>query len=545
MEPAATAPPRPPGSTLARQIARAAALIALGNIASRILGLVRASVIAGTFGLSAAVDAFTVASAIPNILYDLLISGAISAALVPVFSEYAEGDEREFRRVAASVINLILCMLAAIIALFIWQAPLLVTLLAGGFSEAIREQTIAMVRLMLPAVLFMGVSGMITALLHARRAFLLPSFTTSVFNIGIIAGVLLLTPLFGAQSLVIGVLIGAVLQVALQLPGLRGAVYSPIIDLRHPGVRRILRLYAPVALGIAFSVAGIVLDRNLASRLAEGSLSTMWFATTLIQFPLGLVAAAVSFAVLPTLSRQAGAGDETAFRTTLGMGIKVVLLLIVPATVGLAVLARPIITIFEGNQFSSEDIHITAWALLLYLPGLPAAAIDQMLLFAFYARKRTLTPNLVQGAAIGVYTLTALGLLTWTQLGVGALVLGNSAQWISHVVILWLLSRRLFNLGGLRLGEATFKCGVASVAMAICLWLVTPALQAIGAPLITVVIAGGFGAAVYFGACALLRVEAFDFFINAVRRRIGSRNEEPRTENEEPRTENREPRTEN
>jgi putative peptidoglycan lipid II flippase len=523
MKPTADAPPRPPASSLARQIALAAALIALGNIASRFLGLMREIVIAGTFGRSAAVDAFTAASAIPNILYDLLISGAISAALVPVFSEYAEGDEREFWRVAASVINLMLCTLAGIIAIFIWQAPLLVTLLAGGFPAQTRAQTITMVQLLLPAVFFMGLSGMITALLHARRKFLLPSFTTSVFNIGIIAGALLLTPLFGAQSLVIGVLIGAVFQVALQLPGLRGAVYRPIIDLRHPGVRRILRLYAPVALGIAFSVVGIVLDRNLASRLAEGSLATMRYATTLIQFPLGLVAAAVSFAVLPTLSRQAGANDETAFRTTLAMGIKVVLLLIVPAAVGLATLARPIVALFESNQFSPEDTRVTAWALLLYLPGLPAAAIDQMLLFAFYAHKRTLTPNLVQGAAIGIYTLTALSLLNWTQLGVGALVLGNSAQWISHALILWLLSRRLFDLSGLRLGEATLKCGVASAAMAACVWLVASLLPAAIGSLLTVAIAGGIGAAVYFGVCALLRVEAFDFFINAVRRRIGAK----------------------
>ncbi len=354
------------------------------------LGVARESVIAGSFGRGSVVDAFTAASTLPTLLYDLLVSGAISAALVPVFSEYAEGDELEFWRVVSSVGNLALLVITLVTALLIWQAPLAVVVLAGGFSPEIRDQATLMVRLLLPAVIFMGLSGLITALLYARQRFLLPAFTTSAYNLGIIAGALLLTAFLGPYGLVAGVLLGALLQVLLQLPGLRGMAYQPVLDLRHPGVRRILKLYAPVALGIGFSILGIVLDRNLASRQGQSALATMRYATTLIQFPLGLVATAVSFAVLPTLSRQAAAQDEMAFRTTLGMGIKVVLLLVLPATAGLAALATPIVAlIFEGRAFGAGDTADTARALLFYLPGLPAAALDQMLLFAFYARSRT------------------------------------------------------------------------------------------------------------------------------------------------------------
>ncbi|MFN8567150.1 MAG: murein biosynthesis integral membrane protein MurJ [Kouleothrix sp.] len=392
--------PTHPAASLARRIAIAAALIALGNIASRFLGLAREAVIAGTFSRGSDVDVFTAASTIPTTLYDLLINGAISAALVPVFSEYAEGDEREFWHVASIVINLALLVVAAVTALLIWQAPLAVTVLAGGFQANIREQATTMVRWLLPAVVFMGLSGLITAILYARQRFLLPAFTTSAYNAGIIAGALLLTPVLGPFSLVVGVLIGALLQVALQLPGLRGMAYRPVIDLRHPGVQRILKLYAPVAMGIGFSIAGIVLDRNLASRLPASALSTMRYATTLIQFPLGLVAAAVSFAVLPTLARQASAGHDDAFQRTLAMGIKVVLLLIVPATAGWRHWPGRLATLFEHGNFGARDTAAVAQALLLYLPGLPAAALDQMLLFAFYAHKRTLAPNLVQGAAV-------------------------------------------------------------------------------------------------------------------------------------------------
>jgi putative peptidoglycan lipid II flippase len=512
------APPLPNGA-LARRVAVAALLIALGNIASRVLGVVREAVIAGAFGRSADVAAFKAASTIPTIIYDLLVSGAISAALVPVLSEYAEGDEAEFWRVASTIINLALLALAGVTALLIWQAPLAVTVLAGGFAADIRGQTIQMVRLLLPAVIFMGLSGLVTALLYARQRFLLPAFTTSAFNLGIILGALLLTPFVGPFSLVAGVLIGALLQVVLQLPGLRGMRYRPTLDLRHPGVRRILKLYAPVALGIGFSIVGVVLDRNLASHQTPQAIPTMAYATTLIQLPLGLVASAVAFAVLPTLSRQAAAHDEQAFRATLGMGIKVVALLVLPAAAGLAALAVPITAlIFQRQAFGAGDAAETARALLFYLPGLPAAALDQMLLFAFYARNRTLAPNLVQGAAIGIYAVTAITLLAFTSLGYFALILGNSAQWIGHALILLLLTRGLVSLGGLRLGEALLKCGGAALALLLATWAIAAALP--GGPLIRLVVAGGVGAAIYFGLCLLLRVEALGFLVAAVRRRL-------------------------
>jgi putative peptidoglycan lipid II flippase len=476
-------------------------------------------VIAGTFGRGVDVASFKAASTIPTILYDLLISGAISAALVPVLSEYAEGDEQEFWRVASTIINLALLALAGVTALAIWQAQAAVVVLAGGFAADIREQTTQMVQLLLPAVLFMGLSGLITALLYARQRFLLPAFTTSAYNLGIIIGAVALTPLIGPFSLVAGVLVGALLQVVLQLPGLRGMAYRPLLDLRHPGVRRILKLYAPVALGIGFSVIGVVLDRNLASRQEPRAIPTMAYATTLIQFPLGLVATAVSFAVLPTLSRQAAARDEGAFRATLAMGIKVVLLLILPATAGLAALAAPITAlIFQRSAFGAGDTAETARALLFYLPGLPAAALDQMLLFAFYAQRRTLAPNLVQGAAIGLYVLTALALLQFTHLGFFGLILGNSAQWIGHALILLLLSRRLTNLRGLGLGAALLKCGLAALALFVVAWALAAALP--GPPLIRLAVAGAAAALAYFGLCALLRVEALEFFVAAVRRRL-------------------------
>ncbi|PDW04646.1 murein biosynthesis integral membrane protein MurJ [Candidatus Viridilinea mediisalina] len=505
-----------------RSVAVAALLIAFGNIASRLVGFIREPTIAFFFARGVEVDAFQLAWTVPSTIYDLLIAGAVSAALVPVFAEYAEGERDEFWRVVSGVLSIALAALTALTALTIWQAPLLIALLAGPQQAELRELATPLVRWLMPAVLLMGFSGLATAVLHAQQRFLLPAFTMVVFNLGMVLGVVLLHQQLGINSLAVGALLGALGQVALQLPGLRDARLRLHWGQPHPAVRRILWLYAPVALGIAFSVLGTLIDRRLAAGF-EAALSTMRYATTLIQLPLGLVASAVALAVLPTLSRQNAVADEANFRATLAMGLKVVLLLIMPATAGLAVLAEPVVAlVFQRGAFGAEDSAATALALLLYLPGLPAAALDQVLIFAFYARKNTLTPNLIQGAAIGCYVLVALPLLWLSELGFLALVLGNSAQWIGHALLTYLLLTRVVPLGGLRLGEAALKGLVAASVMALAvsslIWLVGPQ-----APWVVVLLGGSLGAMVYALLCRLLRIEAFDFFVGVVRARIAAK----------------------
>lgn len=502
---------------VARSVALAALLVAVGNAASRLLGLGRESAIAAYFARGTAVDAFTLAWTVPNQVYDLLINGAVSAALVPVLSEYAEGDQDEFWRIVASIFNLALLALLLLIGLLFWQAPAIVARLAQ--SPALEALTITLVRTLLPAVLLMALSGLTTAVLYARRTFLLPAFTGAIFNLGMILGVVVLHNQLGVASLAVGASIGALGQVLVQAPGLRGWRYRPILEWNHPAVRRIVLLYAPVALGIGFSMIGTLVDRWLASGYVA-ALSTMRYATTLIQFPLGLVATAVSVAVLPTLSRQDAANDQAAFRATLAMGLKVVLLLVVPATAGMAVLVLPITRLlFERGAFAGADSVATSTALLYYLPGMPAAALDQVLLFALYARRRTLAPNLVQGAAIGFYLGAALLLLRFTQLGFLALVVGNSVQWIVHALIMFLLVRRHLSFRGLRLGEAIIKTTSASLLMALALFPLVAPLAPFPV-LIQVAVLGTLGLLVYLLLCLCLRVEALGFFWAAVAGRL-------------------------
>ena len=365
-------------------------------------------------------------------------------------------------------------------------------------------------------MLFLGLSGVTTALLYARRQFTLPAFVVTVYNLGIITTALALGGSLGTTSLVLGIVIGAFLQIALQAPGLRGFQYSFVVDLHHPGVRRIARLYLPVVAGLVVSQLGVLIDRNLASQTGEGSMAAMRFATTLVQFPLGLVGSAVAFAVLPTLSRHAAAPSATggdAYKATLVRGISMVLMLIVPASVGLAVLREPLVRLlFQHGAFDAEATARTALAFLCYSPSIPFAAVDQLLIFAFYARQNTVTPVLVGVLGVAVYLAVALTLLP--RLGMAGLVLANSAQWVVHALILLvLLWRAIGGLRGYGLGWTTAKVLAAGLVMGVAVLAAQPAADAIssggGLAGLALELAAlvGFGLVVFGSLALALRID--------------------------------------
>lgn len=458
------------------------AVIALGNIVSRLLGLVREQVMAALFGATAATDAFVVASAVPQIVYDLLVGGAISAALVPVFVDALEDEDRLWR-LLSTVLTLVALVLTGVALVLALAAPLVVDLLASRLSGPARAAAIPMVQVMLVAVILQGLAGVLTAVLYARRRVTLPAFAVAVYNGGIIVTALLWHQALGVYALVLGVLIGAAGQLVLQLFGLGGPRYRPALDLKSPEVRSILRLYGPVAAGMVVTIAGIVIDRNLASGLAEGSLSVMNYATRLIQFPLGLVGTATSFAVLPLLAkhasafvaaRQGGESDVEAtegYRETLVFGVRIVLLLMLPATLGLMVLREPLVQVlFERGQFGPVDTARTALVFLAYAPQLPFTALDQLLIVAFYARKDTRTPVLVGVVTVVLYLLSALILIRY--LDVAGLALANAIQNSLHGIILLVLLQR----AGTRLIDGgfmfwTFRVLIASFGVALALTL--------------------------------------------------------------------------
>jgi len=506
-------PPASPGiaagsaAQVGRGIALAALLIAAGNIASRLLGQVRESVIAAQFGLSVASGAFAIASRVPTTLYDLLVGGLVSAALVPIFSELAERDERDLGRVASTVFTVALLLMAGLAALAWLLAPALGSVIDGP----IQQPTIELIRWMLPATIFMGFAGLLTGLLQSRRRFLLPAFSTATFNLGIIAAAMLWAG-WGIRSLALGMIVGAAGQVLLQLPGTRGVALRPRLELSNPDVRRIGLLYLPVLLGLGFSIVGTFVDSVLAAPLDGGTAAAqMRYATTLVQLALGIVATAISIAALPTLSRQGMGSDLAQFRSTLALSIKGLLYLLIPATALLAALAFPVVSfLFQWNRTDAAAARLIALALLLYLPMLIAAGVDQPLIMAFYARRNTLLPNLVNGGAIAAYLLVALVLVR--PLGVYGLILGNVAQWWTHAVLmLWFAHTRLDALRGQRLAEAAGKGLLAAAAAGAAtygLYSLFGAPESKWTTFALIVALGAFGLAVYMLVARLVRLEA-------------------------------------
>lgn len=494
-------------------IAQAASLVALGNVASRLLGLAREILSASLFGASGLVSAFGVANIVPKQLYDLLIGGMLHSALVPVFSEYAALKEREELWRLFSVILTVTAFFLSLVVIFLeLVAPLLVRLIAGGFAPEQRLVTLSLVRLMLPAVILLSLAGVVTALLYAQQRFLFPSLGVAVYNAGIIAAMLLLARQLDIYSLAVGVVAAAFLQLAIQLPELRGVPIRLRLDLRHPALKRVLALYAPVVAGLVISLVQVTIDRRLASGTGESSIAWMDKATTLVQSAHGLVAVAISTAVLPLLARSSARGEWQAYRDTLGFSLRLALLLIVPLAVGLEILAEPLVALlFQHGAFGATDTFWTAWALRLYLLGLVFATIDWPLNYAFYARQDTLTPAAVGVLSVLIYLAAALLLLRPLQML--GLVLADSCKHFGHALIMLALTqRRTGGLQGQRLLIALGKILAASLIMAGAMMLAgramawPPSQATIWQRLLAVALPASVGAAAYIGAVFALRI---------------------------------------
>jgi putative peptidoglycan lipid II flippase len=403
-------------------------------------------------------------------------------------------------------------------------------LLGGGFEPELQAALARMLRVIAPAMLFFGLSGVVTGLLYTLKRFTYPAFGAGVFNLGIIVAAPLLSDRLDAFSLAVGVVLGSMLQLLIQVPDLRDVRFRFQLDLSDPALRRILRLYLPIALGLLIGNVQIAIDRRLASSTGASSIAWMDRATTLVQMPHGLAAVAISLAVLPTMSRFSALGDWDGFRRTLGLGLRMVLVLIVPATLGLLLLAQPVVALlFEHGKFTANDTHWTAWALRLYLVGLIFAAVDWPLNYSFYARQDTLTPALVGVVSVAVYLVAALALLQ--PFGFLGLALADSAKHFSHATIMLVLAqRRVGGLAGQRLGQTAVKAVAASGVM---MGIMAAALYGIqrlagfgglASSLLTVGLVGGLGFLVYVALLSVLRVEEVGVIRDLVRQKLGRPN---------------------
>ncbi len=515
-----------------RRVAIAAALVAAGNVLSRLLGFVREPVIAALFGASGTADAFEVATRLPQLVHELVIGGAISGVLIPLFSEMAD-DERRLGQLFSSLLASVGAALLGVTAVLVVFAEPLVAAAAPGLPAATQAQAVAMTRVTLPAVLLLGISAVTAARLYARDRFAAPAFGAASLNGTMIVLALALTPVVGPIGVAIGYLAGAGAHLLVQVPALlrdRARLARPAWR-GNDDLTRARRLYLPIAAGLLFAQALVIVDTNLASRTGEGSLAVMRFATRVQQFPLGLIGSAIALAFLPVLARTAPERPRdfaraVEFKSTLTAGARAAFVLIVPVTVVLTVLSAPVIrVVYERGAFDAAATDLTAAALVIYAVQLPLTVLDQVFLAAFYATRNTVVPVLV-GVGGGLAYLAAAAALV-EPFGVLGLVAANSVQNSLHGLVLgWLLWRRVGGFGdpslwgfGVRVGAAGALAAAAALALRV---TAGGALAPNGAAGWGALLAGGATvSAVYAASLALLRVPEVSLAARFVRRRLG------------------------
>ena len=453
-------------------IARSAGVVAAAVLCSRLLGLVREQVFAGLLGAGNAYDAFVVAFRIPNLLRDLFGEGALSAAFVTVFSDYdTNRSKEETWRLASTVLTFFAVALSLLSLLGIYLAGPIVHLLAPRFAAIAgkTELCVLLTRIMLPFLVFISLSAVVMGMLNTRGRFFIPSLASSFFNLGsIVGGITLakLLPHYGQPAIVgmaIGTLIGGLMQLCVQLPtlGKTGFVFRPRLDLRNPGLHRILRLMVPATIGLAPVQLNIFINTYFASSCVVGSVSWLSYAFRLVQLPIGIFGVSLSIAMLPMLARQAARREITAMRTTLVSSLIMVLALTIPATAGLILLAKPIIRlIFEHGIFTAADTLATAHCLSLYAIGLFAYSANKIMVPAFYTLDETKYPVIASFLAIAT-NLIFINLLI-ARMQYLAIALSTSMTMLLNFLFLFVI----LNWKMKRLPLGVLLQGVAKIAAA-------------------------------------------------------------------------------
>ena len=459
----------------AGSLIRNAGIIGAATLLSRILGFVRDMVTASYLGTSIYADAFFVAFRIPNLLRRLFGEGSLTAAFVPVFSTYlAAGKRLEAKEIAQTAMTLTALCLTVVTILGIIFSPLIISLIAPGFTATPEKYELAVFlnRLMFPYILLISLVALAMGILNADDHFLTPALAPVLLNLCMIAAALCLTPLLGnaALALAIGVLAGGLAQLLLQFPVLKkhGFPWRPRFQFKHPAIKRVIVLMGPSLLGLAITQITIFVNTLLASYLVDGSISYLYFADRLIQFPLGIFAVALGTAVLPALSRAAAKKSWHDFSTTFSLALRLLMFITLPAMAGLILLSKPIVfLLFERGHFGAHSTGMVAQTIVAYATGLWAYAALRIIVPAFHSLQDTKTPVKVGAIALVVNLICALTLMQFFQhLGLALATAISSA--VNCLLLLVLLKRRLgedIEISGC--GRAFYQSLLATAVMVI------------------------------------------------------------------------------
>ena len=455
-----------------RRIISAATVILVVYALSRILGYVRDVVIANTFGTGRLLDDYQVAFRVPDLLFNLLLAGAISSAFIPVLAEHlARNEPDRAREIAERVLNLGILILTVGAAVLFVLAPFFIsaTVLGPDYTVADHELIVSLTRILLLQPIFLGAGGLVIGILTAHQRFYGQAPAPLFYNLAIIVAAAFFAPRFGVTALAWGVVIGAILHLGVQLPSLwlTGWRPRPSFDWHDPGVRKVGRLMFPIALGLAAAQINFFVDTFLATQLPHGRASALKYADTVAQVPLGTFSQALAFVLFPFLSRDAALNAIDSIRHRTALAIRLNIFTLVPASLGLAVLSFPIVALlFQRGQFTAESTHQTALALVFFTFGLTSQAATALLVRVFYALQDVTTPLRIAAVVVVVNLLTNL-VLVRTPLAQGGLALGTSiAATLNAVLLARVLRRRLAGLEGSEIAGSAGRALLAALPMA-------------------------------------------------------------------------------
>lgn len=518
-----------------QRVAKAAGLLMVAMLLSRVLGFVREQIMTAQFGKGYITDAYFAAFTIPDLLYNLLVGGALSAAFIPVFSAYiAKKQEDDAWEVASTVTNLAIILFIIGITLGIIFTPYLMPLIAYKLSPKALNLSIELTRIMFPAVLFTGLNGILMGVLNSYQSFLSPAIGSVIYNLGIIAMGVVLGGYYGygIKGFAIGVIVGVIGNFFIQLPNVlrKRPKYRFRINLKHPGVKKMGLLILPALIGLSISQINLIVNQNFASSLTEGSITAIRIANRLMLLPLGVFSFSIAMAVFPTLSAQFATGQINEYKKTFSMGIRSSIFITLPSAVGLMALSEPIIRLlFQMGKWTENATIDTAEVLFYYSIGMFAQAAIMVITRGYYAINDTKTP-----VYVGIISIFLNFFINWTLMkimGAPGLALGFSLVSILNMLfLLILLKKKIGQIGGKKIIISFLKAAISSlfmgltafgtaykIAEVINLHSKINQIMQVGTAVLV-------GALVYIIISILLKIEEMDTVLGILKRKFGRKN---------------------
>jgi len=529
---------------------KSAKTVSLCTLLSRVLGLARDIICASFFGTSLAWDAFVVAFKIPNLFRRLFGEGALSAAFIPVFTEYLE---TKGKKDAWELVNVTGTLLFIILGSLVVLAEISFSIIPTVFSLNSKwELVLSLLLITFPYVMFICMVAFAMAVLNSLKHFLMPALAPVALNVCWILGVLFLTPAFGDMldtkifGVAVVILIGGMIQLAIQVPVLRkeGITFWPSLNFSHPGLKRIVALMLPIIFGLAVVQINVLMDSFIAIAFAKppdgaehfslagitipypletGAASVLYYGDRLIQFPLGVFGIAMATAVFPYFSTYAARKDWTNFTDTFNQAIRVILFIGIPASIGLILLRRPLVELFyERNAFTAESTYRTSTVILFYAIGVWAYSTSHVIIRAFYSIQDTKTPVKVGAGMVALNLILNLTLIWFLR--EGGLALATAISATIQIIILFVLLRKKLNITGHKhIITSAIKTLIATFFMYVTCWIMLKMMPTSDGklmvkfirlliPLITALFA-------FFTVSFLLKSEELKYLYNSFRRR--------------------------